>query len=236
LALAIDPRSADARRRWHAYERATADLRVSKAVRTEIEALSAGARREVTAMLLERVRQSPMAQRRQLLREWKQRRRHPVLVAARTPVDDWRDIVVRHAFAPPSKTPPPRGTLTTEAESVRAATRLLARTLADDASAAQWHDDAISSLEAIGLSTPRAPGRGLAPASPTVGDPALGVALRVRRLSLMQRPLLLKAWNDSAQRVGLLERPGAVDALALAFRALDVAAASRPGSSNAVIP
>jgi Zn-dependent protease with chaperone function len=198
LALAIDPQSAQAAAQWRGWQAATADLHVAGAVREEIEALGAATRQQVTLQLLERARQSPPLQRQRLLREWKARRRHPALVSGHPAADQWRALVVRHAFAPPAKALP-RGSLATQAEAVRAATRCMARVLsADPAAQARWRDTALATLESMGLPSRRSPGGGLAPLTPRSDRRELISALRVRRLSAMQRPLLLRAWVSAA--------------------------------------
>ena len=50
----------------------------------------------------------------------------------------------------------------------------------------------------------------------------LYLALRVRRIAPMQRPLLLRAWLLAAERSGLAGDAGTADALHLACIALDV--------------
>jgi hypothetical protein len=198
LALAIDPEAPDAAARWRGYEAATADLHVANAVRKEVQSLSPGARRLVVEKLLDRACRSPTPHKRRLLREWAQRRSR--LGGANTATDQWRAIVIRHAFAPPRSTPT-RGTLADHADEVRAATRCMAHVLtADPIAQAQWHDAAIAALESMGLPQQRGPGIGLAP--PTVPDDQreLHAALRVRRLSVMQRPLLVRAWIDASKR------------------------------------
>jgi Peptidase family M48 len=204
LALAIDPRARDAAARWRGYAAATGDLHVANAVREEVQALGPGARFDVMLKLLERARQAPPLQRQRLLHEWKQRRRHPALAGWNAAADQWRAIVIRHAFAAPSKSAPSpaaaRGTLGTQADAVRAATRGMSRLLADDAAAqTRWHDNAIAALESIGLPPRRGPGGGLAPLTLRADRRELHAALRVRRLSAMQRPLLLRAWTDACR-------------------------------------
>jgi hypothetical protein len=221
LALAIDPRASDAAARWRGYAAATADLHVANAVREEAEALGPNARLDVTLKLLYRARESPPLQRERLLREWKQRRRHPALASVNAAADQWRAIVVRHAFAPPSKAAQPRGTLATQADAVRAATRCMARMLAGDAAAqTRWQDAAIAALEAMGLPPRRSPGGGLAPLTLRADRRELHAALRVRRLAAMQRPLLMRAWMDACRA----SSPTAAshDALRFAAAALDL--------------
>jgi hypothetical protein len=224
LALAIDPHAADAPARWRGYDAATSDLHVAAAVRNEVRALGAHARQQATAMLLERARQSPPAQRTRLLAAWKHRRRLPALARAHAAAEQWHALVVRHAFntraAKPGK--PAKGTLASHADAVRAATRRLSRVLSLDASQqSRWHDEAITALEAAGLPPRRSPGGGLAP--PTQRSDARDMlrALRVRHLSPMQRPLLLRAWSEAARSVGL-DSPAVDDALALLRHTLDL--------------
>ena len=204
LALAIDPRASGAAARWSGYAAATADLHVAKAVREEVEALGPNARLDVALKLLDRARASPLLQRQRLLRQWKQRRRHPALASVNATADQWRAIVIRHAFAPPSKTAQPRGTLATQADAVRAATRCMARVLAGDAAVqTRWHDAAIAPLEAMGLPPRRSPGGGLAPLTVRADRRELHAALRVRRLAAMQRPWLMRAWVEAGQAASL---------------------------------
>ena len=220
LALAIDPRAPDAPARWRGYAAATADLHVAATVRGEIESLGAPARRDVMAKLLERARQSPPLQRQRLLREWKQRRRHPALAGANAAADQWRALVVRHAFAPPSKAQP-RGTLATHADAVRAATRCMSRVLTGDAALQErWHDAAIAALEAMDLPPRSSPGGGLAPPTVRADRRELHSALRVRRLSAMQKPLLLRAWLDACRACS--PTPSFLDALGFTAVVLDL--------------
>ncbi len=221
LALAIDPRASDAAARWRSYAAATADLHVATAVREEVEALRANARLDVMGKLLDRARQSPPLQRQRLLREWKQRRRHPALAGFDSAADQWRAIVIRHAFAPPSKTAQPRGSLATAGDTVRAATRCMSRVLAGDAAAqTRWHDAAIAALEAMGLPPRRSPGGGLAPLTLRADQRELHAALRVRRLAAMQRPLLMRAWMDACGASS--PTAGSHDALRFAAAVLDL--------------
>jgi Zn-dependent protease with chaperone function len=226
LALAIDPHAADAPLRWRTYATVTADLHVAAAVREEVQSLGAQSRRHATALLLDRARQSPPPQRLRLLAAWKQRRRHPALAVAHPAVAhpaaaQWRALVVRHAFNTATLAPA-RGSLATHADAVRAATRRLSRVLtADAAEQSRWHDAAITALEAAGLPPRRSPGGGLAPPTPRTDARDLLRALRVRRLSPMQRPLLLRAWTDASRSVGL-DSPAVADALALLRHSLDL--------------
>jgi Zn-dependent protease with chaperone function len=220
LALAIDPRAPDSAARWRAYEAATADLHVATAVREEVQALRPSTRRQVVAKLLDRVRQSPPQHQRRLQREWAQRRAAPA--GANAPADQWRALVIRHTFAPPQRAPA-RGRLADHADEVRAATRCMARVLASDVfTQDQWHDAAIAALESMGLPHQRGPGIGLAPPTVPAHQHELHAALRVRRLSVMQKPLLVRAWIDAAQGIELTSH--STDALHLLCVALNVPA------------
>jgi Zn-dependent protease with chaperone function len=218
LALAIDPRAPQAAARWRGYEAATADLHVATAVRDEVQALRASARRQVLQTLLDRVRQSPPQHQRRLLREWSKRR--AALASAHPAADQWRALVIRNAFAP-ARASVARGTLATHAEEVRAATRCMARVLtADSWAQTRWHDAAIAALESMDLPQRRGPGVGLAPPTVPSDRRLLIAALRVRQLSVMQRPLLLRAWLDAAQGADVPLPPPHADALHLLCVAL----------------
>ena len=218
LALAIDPRAPDAAARWRAYETATADLHVATAVREEVQALRSSARRQVMEKLLDRVRHSPPQHQHRLQREWARRR--AALAGANAAADQWRALVIRHAFAPPQRARA-RGTLADHADDVRAATRCMARVLAlDMATQEQWHDAAIAALESMGLPEQRGPGIGLAPPTVPAHQRELHAALRVRRLSVMQRPLLVRAWIDASKASALPSH--SADALHLLCVALNV--------------
>ena len=221
LALAIDGRDADAPARWHAYQQATLDLHVATGVRGEVQALRPGARRAVFTQMLEQARHAPPAQRRNLLREWSKRRRHPALKGLPHLGEQRRAIVIRHACAP-STSVLSRGTLASHGDAVRAATRALSQVLAGIEQRASWHEAAIARLEAMGLPPRRGPGVGLAPL--TVSNPRreLLLALRVRRLSPMQRPLMLRAWIEAAQAASLLDNGAAGDALHAVCVALEL--------------
>jgi Zn-dependent protease with chaperone function len=222
LALAIDSQAPQAAARWRSYEIATTDLHVATAVREEVQALRSGARRRVMAKLLERVRQSPPQHQRRLQREWARRRAS--LASADAAADQWRWLVIRNAFAPACSAPA-RGTLASSADAVRAATRCMARVLMSDSVAQdRWHDAAIAALESMGLPTPRGPGIGLAPPTVPVRRRELHAALRVRRLSVMQRPLLLRAWLDAAETSGAALPSTSAEALHLACLALQMPA------------
>ncbi len=222
LALAIDPQAPRAAARWRAYEAATADLHVATAVREEVQSLRSGARRRVMAKLLDRVRQSPPQHQRRLQREWARRR--SALAVADAAADQWRWLVIRNAFAP-ERSAAGRGTLATSADDVRAATRCMARVLTSDLPAQErWHDAAIAALESMGLPPPRGPGIGLAPPTVPAHQRELHAALRARRLSVMQRPLLLRAWVDAAQTSGAELPPSSAEALHLACLAMKLPA------------
>jgi hypothetical protein len=222
LALAIDPQAPDTAARWRGYEAVTADLHVASAVREEVQALRPSARRQVMEKLLDRLRQSPRLHKQSLRHAWAQRRRHPALVGADGAADQWRALVIQHFFAP-GLTAPARGTLAAHADEVRAATRCMARVLTNDSAAQHhWLADALAALEAMGLPPRRSPGGGLAPPTVPASQRELIAALRVRQLSVMQRPLLLRAWIDTAQAHSLLGRPNSGDSLHLACLALAV--------------
>jgi Zn-dependent protease with chaperone function len=221
LALAIDGRASDAPARWRAYQQATSDLHVATTVRGEVQALGAGARRAVFTQLLDQARQAPPAQRRHLLREWSKRRRDPAWHGLTHDADRWRALVIRHAFAPAASAAP-RATLSSQGEAIRAATRALSKVLARSGMRTDWHDAAIARLEAMGLPPRRGPGVGLAPPTVPSQQRELHLALRVRRLSPMQRPLLLRAWIEAAQAPSLIDDGAAGDALHAVCVALDM--------------
>ena len=168
--------------------------------------------------LLDRVRHSPPQHQHRLQREWARRR--AALAGANAAADQWRALVIRHAFAPPQRART-RGTLADHADDVRAATRCMARVLASDTfTQVQWHDAAIASLESMGLPKQRGPGIGLAPPTVPAHQRELHAALRVRRLSVMQRPLLVRAWIDASKASALPSH--SADALHLLCVALNV--------------
>ena len=197
LALAVDPGSPGAAGRWRSYELATRDLGVAAVVRAEVEALSAPARRRVFESLLERVALATPSLRRRLWREWSARWRVTDAAAA----DVWRALVIRHALGGRDVTRGARGTLADEAAAAQAATRAIAgaMALAPDAQRA-WIEAALRALNALGMPVPRGPAAGLAPALPRR---ELFQALRARRLSPMQRPLLLRAWLEAGAASGI---------------------------------
>jgi hypothetical protein len=113
-----------------------------------------------------------------------------------------------------------RGSLASQGAAVHAATRAMARCMALSAEQERaWRAAALEALQAAGLPTPRGPALGLAP---PVTPRELLPALRARRLSAMQRPLLLRAWLQAAQSCGLLSQGPSADALHLAAVALAV--------------
>lgn len=197
LALAVDPASAGAAARWRGYELATRDLAVAVAVRTEVEAMSAPARRRMFESLLERVALATPALRRRLWREWSARWH----VTDRDAADAWRALVIRHALGGRDAVHGARGTLAGEAAAVQAATRAIAAAmaLAPDAHRA-WIKAALRGLTTLGMPAPRGPAAGLAPQVPRR---ELFQALRARRLSPMQRPLLLRAWLEAGAAAGI---------------------------------
>jgi Zn-dependent protease with chaperone function len=222
LALAIESDATHSAPAWRAYEAATADLHVSQTVRAQIAALSPAQRRDVFAQLLARVRQWPAAQQRQLWRAWSRRSRPGAWADAADAAWRWRAIVIRHAFAPP-RAPDARGTLASHAAAVRAATRAMARVISrDETTRGAWQRAAQAELESMGLPPQRGPAIGLAPLTVPIGEHAGLLALRVRQLAPMQRPLLLRAWVQAAQTCALLTEPRAADALHQACLCLDL--------------
>jgi Zn-dependent protease with chaperone function len=197
LALAVEPASPGAAARWRGYELATQDLAVAVAVRTEVEAMSAPARRRMFESLLERVALATPALRRRLWREWSARWR----VMDRDAADAWRALVIRHALGGRDAVHGARGTLAGEAAAVQAATRAIAAAMALAPDARQaWIEAALRALTTLGMPVPRGPAAGLAPQVPRR---ELFRALRARRLSPMQRPLLLRAWLEAGANAGI---------------------------------
>jgi hypothetical protein len=219
LALALEPHAPGAASRWAAWREATADLGVATAVGREVEVLGAPARRRVFELLLQRARAAPLAQRRQARRALFQRWR----ACPRSPGMDWRALALGLLLG--SHPPIGRRTaaslpLARQAEAADAATRLLATALgaADDAGHA-WRRAAALALAEAGAAAPRNTAVGLAPAT---SRRQLMLALRVRRIAPMQRPLLVRIWLQAAEHSGLAGHPGTGDALHLACLALDV--------------
>jgi len=110
--------------------------------------------------------------------------------------------------------------LVEQSSAAHAATELLATALGASPDVAQaWHNAARQALVETGAIAPRGPAAGLAPATP-LGS--LYLALRVRRVGPMQRPLLVWAWLRGVERSGLSGHVGANDALHLACLVLKV--------------
>lgn len=218
LALAIDPTASDIETRWTAWQAATADLNVAASVRREIVTLGAAARRQVFTTLMQRARSAAPAQRRLLWRALMQR--WPRLPP--TDASQWRALALglllgqrrlsAHAVA--------AATLEHHAAAAHAATHQLAQALGAAPDAAQaWLNAAASQLTELGATAVRGPGVGLAPATALR---SLQLALRVRRIAPMQRPLLLRAWLLASERSGLADHAGTGDALHLACLMLDL--------------
>lgn len=218
LALAIDPTASDIETRWTAWQAATADLNVAASVRREIVTLGAAARRQVFTTLMQRARSAAPAQRRLLWRALMQR--WPRLPP--TDASQWRALALglllgqrrlsAHAVA--------AATLEHHAAAAHAATHQLAQALGAAPDAAQaWLNAAASQLTELGATAVRGPGVGLAPATALR---SLQLALRVRRIAPMQRPLLLRAWLLASERSGLADHAGTGDALHLACLLLDL--------------
>ena len=213
-------RSPDVAGRWRAWQAATSDLGVAAAVRAEVDALGPVARRQVFDDLAARAGAATPPARRQLWLGWSARWRAMEGQARHRPPLAWRALVLRRALGP-RRVHSDRATLAALAASVHAATEAMARCLnvsADEERA--WRARALQALQGFDLPPPRGPAAGLAPG--VTSRRAVLPALRVRRLSPMQRPLLLRAWIEAAQGLGLLERNDTVDALHLACQALQV--------------
>ncbi len=219
LALALDHDAPDVQRRWAAWSEATADLSVAASVQREIEVLGASARRQVFTTLLQHARSASPPHRRALHLALRQR----WAKLPPTPATQWRALglnLLLRERRPPSSHGVGAGSLAQLVGAVHAATGQLARTLGVGATASQtWLNVATQTLAEYGAAVPRGPAAGLAPARP-LRD--LHLALRVRRLAPMQRPLLLRAWLQAAQQARLSNHAGACDALHLACLALDV--------------
>ncbi|HEX7385326.1 MAG TPA: M48 family metalloprotease [Burkholderiaceae bacterium] len=212
LALALGSQASAAG--WNGWQAATRDLPVAAAVRREIEALGAGARREVFAALLQRACADPASRQRQARRALLQRWR---ACTGLPPSARWRALVIglqlgpRPSLAARAAAPAQLGR---HGDAAHAATRQLATLLGvPDAIAAAWRVAAARALAECG-----------APAPPGSASPArdLLLALRVRRIAPMQRPLLLRAWLLAAERCGLADDAGTGDVLHLACLALGV--------------
>ena len=220
LALAIAPAAQDAEARWAAWLSATADLNVAAAVRREIEALGAAARRQVFTTLMQRARGAPPGQGRQ---QWRALRQRWALLPP-SAAAQWQALALRLLLSP---RPAPAlhagggaATLERHARAAHAASGQLARALGAPADITQaWLNAAAAQLTEYGAAAPRGPAVGLAP--PTrLRD--LQLALRVRLVGPMQRPLLLRAWLLAAEQSGLADHAGTGDALHLACLLLDV--------------
>jgi hypothetical protein len=220
LALALDHDHDPANRseRWAEWALATADLPVAAAVRREIEALGAPARRRVFALLLQRAREAAPAQRRRLWRALRQRWRQ----LPPSPAAAWHMLALSLLLSTRRRPMAvgDAGRLARHAGAARAASAELSRALGASADPSQaWLNAAVQQLEALGVAAARSRAAGLAP--PTSGR-NLFLALRVRRLAPMQRPLLLRAWLQAAEHSGLETHAGTGDALHLACLLLDL--------------
>ncbi len=205
--------------RWRAWEAAIADLSVGAAVKAEIDALGTRQRRRVFDQLLERGAAAPPATRRRLWRAWAKRWREMEGPSRHAPPRTWRALAIRHGLGVPHAGPA-RGTLVSHAAAVHAATRQIVRCFGLAAEEERtWLAHALAGLQALDLPPPRGPAAGLAP---TVNERTVLRALRVRRLSPMQRPLLLRAWVEAAQATGILDRGQTADALQMACAALQL--------------
>ncbi len=184
--------------RWsdEAWQAMTTDLRVATAVRQDVALLSPAARRWAAQHMAERALQSPLPARLALWRPWARRlRMHTTSAAMLLPL-----LAMRHHLAPRWRMPLGSGTAWVAA-SVHAATRAFALTLPlPDVQRRVWWQAASRQLAEFGFEPPAAVvQRGLAPGV-TVRE--LNAALRVRRLSAMQQPLLIKAWLNAADECG----------------------------------
>jgi len=205
--------------RWRAWQSATADLTVGAAVKAEIDALGPHQRRRVFEALLARGAAAPPPARRRLWQAWSARWREMEGPSRHAPPQAWRALVLRHGLRAPQAWPA-RGSLASHAGAVHAATRQVVRCfgLAAEEERA-WLARALAALQALGLPPPRGPAAGLAP---TVAERTVLRSLRVRQLSPMQRPLLLRAWVEAAQATRVLERGGTADTLHLVCTALQL--------------
>lgn len=182
LALLLGPAE------WARWIDATADLPQAVAMRDELAALRGGARRRVFALLLRRARSSPLAARRAQWHGFMQRWRRAVDTASAP--QRWR-LFVAHGELFVRRKATARQALAALASSAHAATPLLAMALGLSSEASTpWQRDVQARLVELGAATPRGP-QGLAP--PTAQQAQL-LALRLRRLTPMQRPLLLRTW------------------------------------------
>ena len=219
LALALDPEAPDAAPGWAAWRAATADLTVAAAVEPEMAALGAAARREVFALLVQRARSATRPQRRAMHGALQRRWTH----LPQRPETQWRAFALALLLSEARRARARVGTagaLARHAAAAHAATALMALGLGAGSEAAQaWQQRAAQLLEEFGAAPPRGPALGLAPAW---RQRVLQQALRVRCISPMQRPLLLRAWLLAAERSGLAGHRGTHDALHLACLLLEV--------------
>ena len=224
LALAIPPPTlpagdgAASASSWAAWQAATADIAVAAGVRQEIEALGPAARRRVFELLVQRACSAPHSLRRALHRSL--RRRWQRLPAA--PSLQWRALALALLLSRPAvrRSAAPKEPLPGRPAAAHAATLLLSQCLGASAPRAQaWRTAAAATLAGYGAAAPRGPGLGLAPA--TQPQP-LRSALRLRQLSAMQRPLLLRAWLLASASSGLSDHAGTADALHLACLLLEL--------------
>jgi hypothetical protein len=191
-----------------AWQSMTTDLLVAPAVREEMAKLGPAAQRWAREHFLQQAREHTVAARLRLVRPWLRRLRQQPSNAALLLCQ----LATRHTLAP--SRPMPRGSGTVWiAASVHAATQAFARTLPLPAhQQQQWRQAAEQALADMGFASPvRTVERGLAPRS----EVALFAALRVRRLSAMQKPLLIKAWMAAAAAIGqpVSSHDGLADAL-----------------------
>jgi Zn-dependent protease with chaperone function len=205
--------------RWRAWQAATADLTVGAAVKAEIDALGPAQRRHVFDQLLARGAAAPAPTRRRLWRAWSRRLRDMEGTSRHEARLAWRALVIRRGLGTPW-TVPARGSLVSHTAAVHAATRHIVRCFGLSAEEERaWHARALAALQAYDLPPPRGPAAGLAP---SVTERSLLRALRLRQLSPMQRPLLLRAWVEAAQSTKVLERGSTADALHLVCTALQL--------------
>ena len=193
LALSIERDRPDTPERLRRYEALTADLgTLSSAVLADVARLGRAVRLDVFDLLLQRAAAMPPAQRAALHASWATRWRALHRDAAPDATSALRALVIRRALRhTPQRVG--RGTLASEASAVLAATAWFANHAINSSEAlrAGWHAAALRNLQQAGWSRPQGPGAGLAP---PVQPPGWRAALRVRRLSAMQRPLLVKGW------------------------------------------
>ncbi len=220
LALAIAPAAPDAGARWEAWLAATADLNVAAAVRREVEALGPAARRQVFTILMQRARSAAPGQGRA---QWRALRRRWALLPP-SAAAQWQALALRLLLSPRATAVPHAGggaaALERHARAAHAASSQLARVLDAPGDAARaWLNAAAAQLGEFGAPAPRGPTAGLAPLAP---QRQLWLALRVRRVGPMQRPLLIRAWLRAAEQSGLGQHAGTGDALYLACLLLDV--------------